>query len=328
MSQSITFEGVKAAAGRLKGQAVRTPLLECQSLNERLDARILLKAETFQHFGSFKFRGAYNLVSQLSPAEKEAGVIAWSSGNHAQGVAFAAKLFGVKAKIVMPADAPAVKIANVKKLGAEIVFYDRYKDDREAIAREIQADEGSVLAPSYDHPHIIEGQGTVALEVFEDASALGLRLDAMAICCGGGGLTAGCATFLRYASPDTEIWIAEPVGFDETWASIRAGERLRADISAPTLCDALASPSPGELTFPILKERVTAGASVSDDEVMAAVRYSATEMKLVVEPGGAAVLAGLLHGKYDIRGKTVAITLSGGNVDPGLLAAALGPSSR
>lgn len=319
----VTANGVRAAAARLKGKAVRTPLLENQTLNDIVGGRVLLKAEVLQHYGSFKFRGAYNLISQLTEEERRRGILAWSSGNHAQGVAFAARMAGAHATIIMPADAPAIKTENVKALGADIIFYDRYSEDREAIAQRIIAEKGMVLAPSFDHPHIIEGQGTVALETVEDAEAGGLSLDAFIICCGGGGLTSGCATILEDASPETDVWISEPEGFDEAWASIRDGVLHRADVSRRTICDAIATPAPGRLTLPIMTRLVRGGLTVTEEDVRKAMVFAWRELKLVVEPGGAAALAGLLAGKFDAKGKTTAVTLSGGNVDPPLFAAIL-----
>lgn len=322
-SVSITADGVRDAARRLEGKAVKTPLIENQRLNEIAGGRILLKAEVLQHYGSFKFRGACNLISQLTEEERRKGILAWSSGNHAQGVALAARMAGVQATIIMPADAPAIKTSNVKALGAEIIAYDRYSEDREAIAERMIAETGMVLAPSFDHPHIIEGQGTVALETVEEASARGAALDAFIVCCGGGGLTAGCATILEDISPETDVWIAEPEGFDESWASIRDGVRCRADVSRRTICDAIATPSPGRLTLPIMERLVRGGLTVTEEDVRNAMIFAWRELKLVVEPGGAAALAGLLSGKFDAKGKTTALTLSGGNVDAPLFAAIL-----
>jgi len=314
---------VRQAAARLEGKAVRTPLLESEALNEHVGGRVLIKAEVLQRYGSFKFRGAYNLISQLKKEQRRNGVLAWSSGNHAQGVALAAKLFDTKAAIVMPKDAPKIKAQNVKKLGAEIITYDRYTQDREEIAMRILRERGMALAPSYDHPHIVEGQGTLALEVWEDAGARGAALDAFIVCCGGGGLTSGCATILDEVSPKTQVWIAEPEGYDEAWASIEAGERLKADVTRPTICDAIATPSPGWLTFPIMQRLVRGGVTLTEQEVRAAMIFAFQHLKLVVEPGGAVALAALLSRKFDGAGKTTGITLSGGNVDPALFASIL-----
>ena len=319
----ISADGVRRAAGRLKGHAVRTPLIENETLNDIAGGRVLMKAEMLQHCGSFKFRGAFNLISQLDDEQKKRGVVAWSSGNHAQGIARAARHLGVPAIIVMPEDAPRLKIDNTRSLGAEIVFYDRYSEDREEIAIAISEERMLTVAPSFDHPHIIEGQGTLALEAIEDAAARGLTLDSFGVCCGGGGLTAGCATILADASPSTHVWIAEPEGFDEAWASIRDGERRRVDITQRTICDAIATPEPGRLTLPIMERLVKDGASLTEGDVARAMIFAFERLKLVVEPGGAVALAAILSGKIDVKGRNTVITLSGGNVDPPLFASLL-----
>lgn len=318
-----TAAGVRDAAARIKGAAIVTPLLENEWLNERAGGRVLMKAESLQHAGSFKFRGAMTRLSRLSPDTRARGVLAYSSGNHAQGVARAARLYGTSSVIVMPKDAPALKAAQVRAYGGEIVFYDRYTEDREAIGGAIAAERGLAIAPPFDHVDTIEGQGTVALEAAHQAEAMGAAFDAFLVCCGGGGLTAGCATILEEISPATEIMIAEPAGFDETWASIRAGERLKADPSARTICDALASPSPGALTFPILKRRVRQGFAVTDAEVLETLVWAFKYLKLVLEPGGAAALAAVYHRKLRPAGGVIGLTLSGANVDPPLFADAL-----
>lgn len=315
--------GVRRAAARLEGLALRTPLLESDVLNERVGGRVLMKAEILQHCGSFKFRGAYNMISQLSAEQKQRGVLAWSSGNHAQGVARAARLFGAPATIVMPKDAPSLKVEKVRYYGADIIEYDRYTEDREAVARPLAAERGMTIAPSYDHVDIIEGQGTVALEAAEEAAALGAAIDVFVVCCGGGGLTAGCALILEEVSPKTQVFIAEPEGYDEAWASIRAGRRLAADVARRTICDAIATPSPGALTFPIMQRLVRGGVALSEDEVGAAMAYAFKYLKLVLEPGGAVALAAVLSGKVDAAGRTVCVTLSGGNVDAPLFSTIL-----
>lgn len=324
MTATATASGVRAAAKRIAGAVVTTPLLENEWLNQRVGGRVLMKAETLQHGGSFKFRGAMNRLSVLTPEARARGVLAWSSGNHAQGVARAARLFGVRSVIVMPRDAPALKVAQVKAYGGEIVTFDRYTEDREAIGRRIAMEEGLALAPSYDDVDIIEGQGTLALEAAAQAAALGASFDAFVICCGGGGMTSGCATILEEVSPATEVHIAEPEGFDETWASIRAGRKLRADIAGKTLCDALATPTPGDITFPIMQKLVRGGYTISDDEVAETVAWAFKYLKLVLEPGGAAALAAVFHRKIRAEGRTIGLTLSGGNIDPSLFATILG----
>lgn len=323
MTETATAAGVRAAANRIKGAAVETPLLENEWLNERVGGRVLMKAETLQHGGSFKFRGAMNRLSKMSEDERRRGVLAWSSGNHAQGVARAARIFGVRSIIVMPKDAPALKVAQVKAYGGEIVFFDRYTEDREAIGRRIAEEEGMALAPSYDHIDIIEGQGTLALEAAMQAAARSASLDAFVVCCGGGGLTSGCATIFEEVSPKTEVFIAEPEGYDETWASIVAGRKMKADVTRKTICDAIATPTPGDLTFPIMQRLVRGGFSLSDDEIAETLAWAFKYLKLVIEPGGAAALAAVYHRKLKADGRTIGLTLSGGNVDPDLFAAIL-----
>ncbi|NNE39327.1 MAG: threonine/serine dehydratase [Marinicaulis sp.] len=316
--REITAEGVRAAAKRINGLAVKTPLIENDVLNEIAGARVFLKAEVLQLGGAFKFRGAYNLVSKLLAEQRRDGILAWSSGNHAQGVARAAKMFEMPATIIMPADAPSIKADAVRKLGAKIVEYDRYTEDREDIAREILAKKSMALAPSFDHPDIIEGQGTLALETVLALMEQDVRLDAFIAPCGGGGLAAGCATILEDIAGSAKVFIAEPQNFSETWASIQSGERQYADVSQTTICDAIATPTPGSLTLPILERRVSAGAEVSEQEVCEAVAFASKHLKLTVEPGGAVALAGVLSGKYEITGQNVVVVLSGGNIDPAL----------
>ncbi len=314
---SLSLADIEAAAGRLKGQALETPLLEFEALNDRMGLRVLLKAETLQRVGAFKFRGAYNRLVQLTPDERARGVVAFSSGNHAQGVALAARLLGISALIVMPRDAPAVKVAATQGYGAEVRFYDRLTDSREAIAAEIASQRGSVVVPAFDDLHIMAGQGTVGLEMVAQARALGVELDLVAAPISGGGLLAGLATAIKGLSPDTAMVGVEPEGFDDTRQSLQAGERLVLKPTGRSLCDSLESPFPGILTFPILQQTVSDVALVSDREVTDAMRYGFSTLKLVIEPGGVAALAALLAGKIDLTGrKVVALVLSGGNVDP------------
>ncbi|MEM1113908.1 MAG: threonine/serine dehydratase [Pseudomonadota bacterium] len=317
------FDAVQAAAGRLRGAAIRTPLLTNPFLDETTGRQVFMKPEMLQVAGSFKFRGAYNRISQLSEAEREAGVIAWSSGNHAQGVAAAAGLLGVRARIVMPEDAPAIKLENTRALGAEVVTFDRYSQSREDIVYAMAERDGGVIVPSYDDPNIIAGQGTVGLELLQDVSERGESLDAMLVCCGGGGLIAGCALSAQALSPQTHLYSVEPEGYDDHARSLQSGQRESADTTQRSICDALLAPTPGELTFSINGERLTAGLVVTENEVLAAMRYAFRVLKLVVEPGGAVALAALLHGKLDERYKRVGIVLSGGNVDPGFFAETL-----
>lgn len=321
---SVTLADIQAAAGRLKGHAVETPLLESPALNNRLGARILIKPETLQRVGAFKFRGAYNRLVQLDADQRTRGVVAFSSGNHAQGVALAAQLLGMPAVIVMPADAPAIKVANTKAYGAEVVHYDRLTEDRIAIAQAIAKDRGAVVVPAYDDAHIIAGQGTVGLEMVHQARALGTELDMAITPIGGGGLMAGTATAIKSLSPQTLMVGAEPAGYDDALQSLQRGERVTIKPSTRSLCDALETPSTGVLTFPALQATVSAIAVVNDAEVAEAMRYGFNLLKLVVEPGGVVGLAALLAGKVEgIEGRTIGLVLSGGNVDPDLFSRVL-----
>lgn len=321
--ETPTFADVQSAAGQIAGHAILTPLLESPLLNERLGGRLLVKAECLQRGGAFKFRGAYNRISRLDDAEKKAGVVAFSSGNHAQGVALAAQMLGVPATIVMPTDAPDIKLANTRAYGADVVMYDRDKENRADIATALAAEKGAILVPSYDDPFIIAGQGTVGLELAAQAKEIDARLDAVIAPCGGGGLISGSALALAHESPDTEIYAAEPEGFDDTARSLVAGTRLANEAGAKSFCDALVLPMPGELTFSINQRLVSGGMSVSDHQTAQAMKAAFQYLKLVVEPGGAVALAAALSGAYDCRDKTVAVICSGGNVDAGIFAEAL-----
>jgi threonine dehydratase len=322
---TVVFADIEAAAVRLKGQALVTPLIESPALNERLGLRALIKPETLQRVGAFKFRGAYNRLSQLGPDQRRAGVVAFSSGNHAQGVALAARLLGMPAVIVMPADAPAVKVEATRGYGAEIKLYDRLTEDRVAIAADIASARGAVVVPAFDDADIIAGQGTVGLELVAQAEALGCALDLVMAPVGGGGLMAGTSIAVKTLSPGTEIVGVEPAGFDDTALSLKAGARQTLKPTTRSLCDALESPAPGELTFPILQKTLADIAVVDDAEVAKAMRYAFQVLKLVVEPGGSVCLAALLAGKVAQAkpGATVGLVLSGGNVDPELFARVL-----
>lgn len=314
-----TYGDVAAAAQRLAGHAFVTPLVQSPVLNKRTGATVLIKAENLQIGGAFKFRGAFNRLVQLNAKERASGVVAWSSGNHAQGVAAAAERLGIHAAIVIPSDAPAIKIEGTRRLGAEIVFYDRRREDREQIGRDLAKERGATLVPSYDDPHIIAGQGTVAIEAVTQAKDIyNLKLDAMLVPCGGGGLISGCALALHELSASTQIYSVEPAGFDDTARSLVSGKREPVDPDATTACDALMSPTPGALTFPINQRLLTAGLSVTDEMVFHAMAFAWKELKLVVEPGGAVALAAVLHGLLDCQGKTIGLVMSGGNVDPEL----------
>ena len=314
-----TFDDVRAAASRIAGRARVTPVLADTPLDARTGGRILLKLETLQHTGSFKFRGAYNRLAQLDANERRAGVVAFSSGNHAQGVAAAARLLGVPATIVMPSDAPRVKMQNTRALGAVVVEYDRARESREEIAARIARDEGSVLVPSFDDPDIIAGQGTTGLEIVRQAQGQGLALDDVIVCCSGGGLVAGTALAVKALSPETCVWSAEPAAFDDHRRSLAAGERLRNAPGGDSICDALLAPMPGVLTFEINRRLLAGGLAVTDDEVREAIVYAVRVLKLIVEPGGAVALASVLSGKLDVHNRAVAVVLSGGNIDDELL---------
>lgn len=316
-----SFAGVQDAARQIAGHAVHTPLIESPALNAHVGGRVLLKAENLQRAGAFKFRGAWNRISRLTPEERARGVVAYSSGNHAQAVAAAAQILGIEAVIVMPADSPAVKVEGVRSFGGEVRLYDRYTESREAIGEEIAASKGSVLVRPFDDPFVIEGQGTIGLEILDQAKAVGAApLDQLVCGASGGGLLAGINLAMAALSPHTPVIAVEPRDYNDFQLSIAAGERLTHAPAKGTICDALMTDRPGELTFPI-NRRVDRVETVSDAEVAAAVRYAFRVLKLVVEPGGAVSLAALLAGKIAARDRTTAIVLSGGNVDPALFAA-------
>jgi len=306
---------IDAAAKQLASVAVRTPLINAPALDDRFGARVFLKAEILQRTGSFKFRGAYNKISSIPVERWAAGVVAYSSGNHAQGVAAAAKLLGLGATIVMPSDAPHLKRERTAALGAEIVLYDRDKEDRAAIAKKIVSERGATLVPPYDDPMIIAGQGTIGREIVEDLDRLGVKPETVVVGASGGGLAAGISLYVKARVPSAKFYTVEPEGFDDTLRSFKSGQREHNERMKGTICDALMTNTPGELTFPINRELIGEGLIASDIEVAAAVRYAFNELKLVVEPGGAIGLAALLAGKLDVKGKVVVGVLSGGNVD-------------
>lgn len=311
----INISDIEGAAQRLPGIAIRTPLLQNKDLDRIAGGTVLVKPECFQQTGSFKIRGAYNMLSQLSAAQAERGVVAFSSGNHAQGVALAGKLLGIHTAIVMPEDAPAAKLDNTRRLGGEVITYDRQTGDREQIARDLAAERGVEVVPSFDHPHIIAGQGTVGLEIAEQSAELGLTPDQVLICCGGGGLTAGSAIALNARMPNVHVYPVEPEQFDDTARSLQRGERVANARGAVSICDALLTDMPGKITFDINKRLVSEVLLVSDADVRDAMRFAFRSLKLVVEPGGAVALAALLAGKIETTDKTTVIVLSGGNVD-------------
>ena len=319
------FDAVRAAAERLTGAARRTPLLESDLLNAAAGRRVLVKAEPLQRTGSFKFRGAFNRLSTMTETERARGVLSYSSGNHAQGVALAARLYGARAVIVMPADAPRAKIDNTRAYGAEIVFYDRAGgEDREEAGEALRAREGLTLLHPYDDADVIAGQGSCGLEIAEDAAALGVTEADVLICCGGGGLTAGCALAFEGAGPGLRARTVEPVGWDDAARSLATGERVRNGPDAPaTLLDAILTPAPGALAFPIMAARCGPGLTVTDAEALAAMAAAFRHLKLVLEPGGAAALAAALSRPEETPSSAVIAVATGGNVDPAVFAQAL-----
>jgi threonine dehydratase len=310
-----TAADVDAAASRLAGVALRTPLISSPVLNAAVGARVFLKAETLQRTGSFKFRGAYNKLSTIPQEKRAGGVVAYSSGNHAQGVAAAAQILGMRAVIVMPSDAPRPKRERTAALGAEVVLYDRDREDRTAIARGIAEQRGAVLVPPFDDPMVIAGQGTTGREIVEDLAALGLAPEVVVVGASGGGLIAGISLAIKARVPGAKLYSAEPEGFDDTARSFKSGKREANARMSGTICDALMTNTPGAITFEINRKLVGEGIVASDAEVGRAVAFAFRELKLVVEPGGAIGLAALLAGKLDVKGKVVVGVLSGGNID-------------
>ena len=310
---------VDAAAGRLAGIAVRTPLLRSDALDAATGSRIWLKPENLQRTGSFKFRGAYNRLAALSPAERRSGVVAYSSGNHAQGVALAAKLLDIRATIIMPRDAPGVKVAATRGYGAEVVLYDRLTEQREAIAAAVVDRDGATLVPPFDDPWVVAGQGTAGREIAQDLAAMGIAAYVALVCCGGGGLASGIAI-----GSGLPVVTVEPEGYDDVARSLSAGTILPVTDPGPTLCDALQTLVSAPLTFGILHARGSRGVAVTERQVLAAMRFAFDHLKLVIEPGGAVALAAVLAGVVDVAGRTAVVVLSGGNVDPAVFARCLG----
>lgn len=307
---AVSPQMVRAAADRIKPLARITPVMTSRSIDERAGSHVFLKCENLQRGGAFKIRGAANLILSLSDAELDRGVVAFSSGNHAQATAISAKHVAAHATIVMPEDAPRSKMEPTRDLGAEIITYNRLTGDREAIAAQLMAERGGTLVPPYDHPLIIAGQGTAALELLEEVP----DLEALVVCCGGGGLLAGCSTIAREINPAIRIFGAEPELANDTWQSFQAGHRVT--IPAPeTIADGLRSPSPGKLTFPILQKHVEQILLVTEDEIRAAMRFVMDRVKIVVEPSGAVAIAAVMFGKLPVIFERVGVVISGGNVD-------------
>jgi threonine dehydratase len=331
-----TFDDVLKAHGRLLSVCRRTPIMRSDKLDALIGGNAFIKPEVLQVTGSFKFRGAYNRLLLYAhdhehdhdhvvpkPGVPQPAVVAFSSGNHAQGVAAAAKLLGIQATIVMPSDAPALKVQRTRDDGADIVFYDRATESREDIAAKLAIEKNAIVVPSFDDPHIIAGQGTAAIELIEDICNLNLVPDVFLCCCGGGGLAAGCGIVFTELWPAADIVIVEPENYDDVTRSLDAGEIVGINGFAPTMCDALQTPKMAELTFAILSAIKAQGVVVSEAETKAAMRFAFEEFKLVVEPGGAVALAAALSGRLDLKGRTVAIMLSGGNVDAATFAACI-----
>lgn len=321
-----SIEMIQAAATRLEGHARRTPFLESNFLNDLAGRRVLVKAECLQVTGSFKFRGGWSAVSGLDEVTRTRGVIAYSSGNHAQGVAMAAKMHGVPAVIVMPEDAPALKLANTRALGAEVVTYQRHSEDRDAIGTKIAQDRGLTLIRPYDEPLVIAGQGTCGLEIVEQARDTGVGQAEVLVCCGGGGLTSGIA--LACADTDLKVRPVEPENYDDVTRSLNSGSREVVVDPKPSICDAIVTPSPGELTFPLLQAHCGPGIVVRDEECLAAMAQAFTRLKLVAEPGGAAALAAALFRPKAVEGDTVIAVITGGNVDADMFARALATQGK
>jgi threonine dehydratase len=320
----VTVDDITAAAGRIAGVAVRTPLLSNAILDERTRGRVFLKAETLQRAGSFKIRGAWNRMSQIPGSDRSKGVVAISAGNHAQGVAIAGRRLGIPATIVMPSDAAKPKIEATRRLGAEIRFYDRVTEDREAIARDIVESRGAILIHPFDDPEVIAGQGTIGLEMAADARAQGHAFDEILAPCGGGGLIAGVAVAIKAASDRTRFWAVEAEGFNDTGQSLAAGRRVRIDMRGKSsICDALLTPQPGALTFEMNRQLLAGGVTVTDAEVRHAMGFAAKHLKIVVEPGGAVGLAAVLGSRLETAGRIIGVVLSGANVDPQMFAAAV-----
>jgi len=310
MTLPISYDDVVAAAGRIAGVAHRTPVLTSRTADEHTGAQLFFKCENFQRIGAFKFRGAYNSLVQFSTAQRRAGALAFSSGNHAQAVALAARLLGMPAVILMPTDAPAMKIEATRGYGAEVLLFDRYTEDREALATRLSAERGMTLIPPFDHPHVMAGQGTAALELIEEVGSL----DVLLVCCGGGGLLSGCATATRHRLPACRIVGVEPAAGNDVQQSMARGEIVHIEVPR-TLADGAQTQHPGRLTFPVIKALADEIVTVSDEALVRAVRFFAARMKIVVEPTGALAAAAALEQIVEVRGRRVGIIISGGNVD-------------
>ncbi len=319
----MNIEMIRAAAKRLEGYARRTPILTSPFLDEIAGRRVFVKPECLQHTGSFKFRGGWSAISALTDNALKTGVIAFSSGNHAQGVALAAREHDAPAVIVMPSDAPGIKIANTRALGAEVVLYDRATEDRDAIGARLADERGLTLVKPFDEPQVIAGQGTCGLEIAADMNALGITDADVAVCCGGGGLTSGIALALAADAPGLRVRPVEPEGFDDVTRSLASGKIERNARTSGSLCDAIITPQPGEITFPIMQAHCGPGVVVTEEECLRAVGLAFERLKIVVEPGGAAALAAALFHPDAFEGEAIVAVATGGNVDPDVFAKAL-----
>lgn len=327
MTRMPDYGDIERAADRIRGKAIRTPLLYSPLLSAELSADIYLKPENLQRMGAFKFRGAYNAIAAIGGAAKS-GIVTCSSGNHAQGIAEAARLAGVPSAIVMPSDAPQIKKAGVLRCGGEIIDYDRKTEDRDAVAAAVLAERGGTMIHPYNNAHVIAGQGTVGLEIADDCADLGISPDHVLVPCGGGGLTAGIAVAMKTRLPDCRVHTVEPAGFDDYARSLRSGKREHNPATGGSVCDALLAVSPGEIGFAINRELCGEGLVVDDREALRAAGYACRMLKLVVEPGAAAALAALRGGRIDTDGKAIVVILSGGNIEDAMLARALDEYSK
>jgi threonine dehydratase len=310
MTLSINYADIEAAAARLASIAHRTPVATSRTADERTGAQLFFKCENLQRMGAFKFRGAYNALSQFTPEQRRAGVVAFSSGNHAQAVALSARLLGLPATILMPTDAPQMKVDATRGYGAEVQLFDRFKEDREAIARKLADERGMTLIPPFDHPHVMAGQGTAALELIEDAGPV----DVLLVCVGGGGLISGCAVAVKHALPQCRVIGVEPEAGNDVQQSLRRGEVVRIDVPQ-TIADGAQTQAPGRFTFPVIQALVDDVLTVTDQQLVSTMRFFAERMKMVVEPTGCLAAAAILEGMLDVRRQRVGIIISGGNID-------------
>jgi threonine dehydratase len=319
MSLAISFSDIEAAAKRIEGIAHRTPVLTSRTANRQAGAQLFFKCENFQRMGAFKFRGAYNALAQFTPEQRKAGVCAFSSGNHAQGIALSAQLLGIPAAIVMPLDSPAVKLAATRGYGAEVITYDRYKEDRIAIGNQLAQERGMTLIPPYDHAHVMAGQGTAALELLQETANKGVQLDTLLVCLGGGGLISGCAVAAKHLNPKIKVIGVEPEAGNDAQQSKRAGKIISID-TPKTIADGAQTQFVGKLTFPVIQELVDDIVTVSDAQLIEAMRFAASRMKMVIEPTGGLAMAAAMQGAVNIQGQRVGVIISGGNVDIAQLA--------